>query len=397
MIRPGKKRILVVTPRFPYPVIGGDRLRIYEVCKALSQRYSLTLLSLCETSTELDFPIPNDDVFDRVERIMLTKQRSYLNMLMGLAKATPFQVSYYQSDTFQNAVNRLMLEHDAVLSHLIRCAEYVRHTEKPKFLEMTDAISLNYSRFRTLKLSRGLLGILYDIEAGRLNQYEKEIVDDFDLSVLVSNIDKNFISNGRDSKNITVASNGVDFSKFRFVQRTNSRPVIAYIGKMTTVQNMDACLFFASEVLPVLRQRVDAVFRVVGHIKAKDARRLQKFPGVEVAGAVESIDEAVRDARIGVCPIRLAAGVQNKILEYMALGLPVVCSRIGLEGLSARPDKDLLLADTPHEYAQQIEKLFSDENLRADLAHNARKYVEVNHDWSAKLSPLVERIDRLLQ
>lgn len=391
-----KKSILVLTPRFPYPVIGGDRLRIYEVCKALSQRFSLTLLSFCETSAELDFLIPNDGVFDRVERIQLTKPQSYLNVLMGLTTSMPLQVSYYRSTTFQDSIDRLLPAHDAVLSHLIRCAEYVRHVEKPKFLEMTDAISLNYSRFRTLKASGGLSGILYAIEAGRLKRYEKEVVDDFDLSILVSDTDRDFLSYGRESKNILVASNGVDLSKFRFVQRTDSRPVIAYIGKMTTVQNMDACLFFASEVLPVLRQRVDAVFRVVGHIKAKDAKRLRKFSGVEVTGAVESVSEAVRDVRIGVCPVRLASGVQNKILEYMALGLPVVSSRIGLEGLSATPDQDLLLADTPHEYARQIEKLFSDENLRAKLAQNARKYVEVNHDWFTKLSPLVERVDRFL-
>jgi glycosyltransferase involved in cell wall biosynthesis len=392
-----KKRILVLSPRFPYPVIGGDRLRIYEVCKALSQRFSLTLLSLCETRGEMDFPIPNDGVFDRVERVLLSKTRSYLNMLMILATPMPLQVGYYRSATFQEAVARLLPEHDGVLSHLIRCAEYVRHAETPKFLEMTDAISLNYSRFRTLKGSGGLKGIVYAIEAGRLKRYEQKIMDDFDLSILVSEIDRDFLTNGRGSEKILVASNGVDIARLRFVERTETRPVIAYIGKMTSVQNMDACLFFASKVLPVLRQRVDAIFRVVGQIDAKDAERLRKFSGVEVTGSVGSVDEAVRDARIGVCPVRLAAGVQNKVLEYMALGLPVVCSRIGLEGLSATPEKELLLADTPSEYARQIERLWVDENLRAELAKNARKYVLANHDWAANLSPLVASVDKLLR
>ena len=392
----GKKRILVLTPRFPYPVIGGDRLRIYQVCKALSAQFSLTLLSLCETREEMDCAIPNDGVFDRVERILLTKARSYLNTLMVLPTPTPLQVGYYRSPAFQEAVNRFLPDHDGVLSHLIRCAEYVRHAEMPKFLEMTDAISLNYSRVRALEGSGGLRSMIYRLEADRLNQYEHDIVQDFDLSILVSNTDRDFLTGGCDSDNILVASNGVDLSGMPFIERSGSRPMIVYIGNMTTLQNMDACLYFASEVLPILRQRLDATFRVVGRIDAKDAERLQKFPGVEVTGSVASITEAVRDARIGVCPVRLAAGVQNKILEYMALGLPVVCSSIGLEGLRAKPEQDLLLANTPKEYAQQIEKLWANNSLRAELTQNARSYVEAHHDWAAKLAPVVERVTKLL-
>ncbi|CUH70210.1 sugar transferase, PEP-CTERM/EpsH1 system associated [Thalassovita autumnalis] len=113
-----KKRLLVLTPRLPYPVMGGDRLRIYQVCKALSARYSLTLLSLCETREEMDCVIPNDGVFHRVERVLLTKARSYLNTLMVLPTPTPLQVGYYRSAAFQEAVNRLLPEHVQTVSKL---------------------------------------------------------------------------------------------------------------------------------------------------------------------------------------------------------------------------------------------------------------------------------------
>ena len=391
-----KKRLLVLTPRLPYPVIGGDRLRIYQVCKALSARFSLTLVSLCETPEEQNLAIPNDGVFDRVERVLLTKSRSYLNTLMVLPTSTPLQVGYYRSAAFQEAVDRLLPQHDGVLSHLIRCAEYARHAAIPKFLEMTDAISLNYGRVRALKSSGGLRNLLYRFEAVRLNRYEHEIISDFDLSILVSDIDRDFLIGGCESDSILVASNGVDLSSMPFIARHKSRPVIVYIGNMTTVQNMDACMYFGSKVLQILRQHHDVIFRVVGRIDANDAEQLRKFPGVEVTGSVDCIAEAVRDARIGVCPVRLAAGVQNKVLEYMAVGLPVVCSRIGYEGLHAIPERDLLLADTPDEYAVQIKKLWSDNSLRAELAQNARKYVEAHHDWTAKLAPVVERVAKCL-
>lgn len=392
-MKPGEqKKILILTPRLPYPVIGGDRLRIYQVCKALSVRFSLTLLSLCETEHEMNLEIPNDGVFDRVERVLLGKTRSYINTLMAFPTSTPLQVGYYRSVAFQKAVNRLLPEHAGVLSHLIRCAEYVRHADVPKFLEMTDAISLNYGRLNALKGSAGLRGMLYRFEAGRLNRYEKAVVSDFDLSILVSKTDRDFLIKEGYDENILVASNGVDVSSMPFTDRRRSGSVVVYIGNMTTVQNMDACLYFASEVLPRLSEHLDVRFRVVGRIESKDAGRLRRFAGVEVTGAVDSIAEAVRDARIGVCPVRLAAGVQNKVLEYMALGLPVVCSTIGLEGLDAVPEHDLLVADIPSEYVQQIDRLWADEGLRSELAKNARSHVEVHHDWRAKLIPLVEKV-----
>lgn len=390
-----KKRILILTPRFPYPVIGGDRLRIYQVCKALSTRFSLTLLSLCESKAELRMSVPRDGVFDRVERVFLPRMCSYFNALMALPGQTPIQVAYYRSDAFARAIQRLLPEHDGVLSHLIRCGEYVRGAAKPKILEMTDAISLNYERVRTLNASTGFKGMVYRIEASRLKVYEREIIEDFDLSVLVSETDKQFLI-GESNSRVLVCSNGVDLRNLPFRRRTDSRPVIVYIGNMSSIQNMDACLYFAKDVMPLIVQRFQATFRVVGKISDDNAARLRALPNVEVTGPVEDMAQAVADARIGVCPIRLAAGVQNKVLEYMSLGLPVVTSQIGLEGFEARPEIDLLVADTPEQYAFQIERVWSDFGLATLLAENGRAYVEAHHEWDARLKPILDRVSALL-
>lgn len=390
------RNLLVLTPRFPYPVIGGDRLRIYQLCKALSERFSLTLLSLCETDAEMAMPLPTDGVFDRVERVFLSRSRSYLNTLLALGTTTPLQVAYYRSAKFAKAVDRLMPEHDGVLSHLIRCAEYVKGSDKPRILEMTDAISLNYQRVRQLKNAEGMKAQIYRLEARRLLAYERRIVDAFDLSVLVSETDKVHLV-GAEHDKVMVCSNGVVMEDLHFRDRRESQPVIVYIGNMASIQNMDACLYFARDVMPLVTQRVRATFRVVGRISEGDAARLRAFPNVEVTGPVDNMAAAVEDARLGVCPVRLAAGVQNKVLEYMALGLPVVTSSIGLEGLEAQPEQDLVVADTPTECAEAIARIWDNDEMKTKLAINGHRYVNAHHQWSSRLAPMVNRISELLE
>jgi glycosyltransferase involved in cell wall biosynthesis len=393
-----KKKILVLTPRFPYPVIGGDRLRIYNVCKELSKDFSLTLLSLCETKAELSLPISGDGVFDRVERVYLPKWKSLLNVMLAIPTTTPLQIAYYRSSEFREKLNTMLPEHDACLPHLIRTADYLLGTEKTCILEMTDAISLNYQRVKRLGSGRRLRSYIYALEADRLFKYEVDILRKFDLTVLVSETDRDFLAAGASQTqldNVLVCSNGVDLDLLPYAP-TFGNPVVVFIGNMSTVQNLDACQYFVDSVLPLLRQRHPFVFRIIGRISESDAGRFAAYEGVEVMGAVDSVAAAAAGGSIGVCPIRLGAGVQNKVLEYMALGLPVVTSSIGLEGFQAKPGTELLVADKPEEYSQSIISIYEKGDEFRAMTEAARRYVELNHSWPGRLSPLRQTISTLL-
>lgn len=391
-------RLLILTPRYPYPVVGGDRLRIYYVCKELSKHYRLTLLSLCETEAEMKMQYPDDGVFSSIYRVFLPKWRSKLNVILALPTRTPLQVAYYKSAEFRDVLDEILPSHQLCLAHLIRTGDYVRALKGvPTVLEMTDAISLNYERVKARGGKRSLKEWVYTIEASRLLRYERGTIDDFSLVTLVSSTDRDFLLEGRPSKKILVCSNGVDLKNFPFSKRRESKPVIAYIGNMTSVQNMDACIYFAEQVMPLVRQDLDAVFRVVGKISDNDAERLRTYPNVEVIGAVDRIADAVVDARVGVCPVRLAAGVQNKVLEYMALGLPVITSSIGLEGFSAVPNHDVLVADEPKDYVKMIKQVWDRNEWALQIAENGRNYVERKHEWSSQLSGLVAQVSNLLK
>jgi glycosyltransferase involved in cell wall biosynthesis len=387
-----KPRLLILTPRFPYPVVGGDRLRIYQICLALAKQYQLTLLSFCETKHEMNMLPPSDGVFHSVERIFLPKWRSWLNCILALPGRLPLQVAYYRHSGFRRRALELTSEHDATLAHLIRVGDVIKDAPGVKFLEMTDAISLNYSRIRKAHYSNNdFRARVYALEAKRLHSYEKDIVDHFDHTFLVSEVDRQYLFGGWPDKlkRVNVFSLGVAVDTIPF-QFDFSGQDIVFIGNMFSLQNFDAALFMASDILPLVRrERPNIRLRLIGRIRSEQAIQLARFDGVLVTGEVSNVAEAANGGGVGVCTLRLGAGCQFKILEYMALGLPVVSTSIGLEGYNARSGSELLLADDPKLFAEQILRLLNDRAFALSMAKAARGYVESHHKWEKMLDPMI--------
>jgi glycosyltransferase involved in cell wall biosynthesis len=390
------KKILVLAPRFPYPVVGGDRLRIYNICKVLSKYYELTLLSLCESQFEMSFNIEDDSVFTNVVRIYQSPFTSYANCLKALASNTPLQVAYYSNRSFQEQFNILEKSHDGVLCHLVRTAEYAKHSKLPKILEMTDAISMNYKRVRTISKNFGIRNMIYSLEQSRIEKYERAILNNFDLSVVVSQYDKDFLlsNNSKFEEQLLVCSNGVDLTDFEF-NYSSDKETIVFIGNMTTLQNIDAAKWFSKFVMPLLMREGNFVFKIIGKINPKQQQEFNSYPNVIATGSVNSISKAAEGAFVGVCPMRLGAGVQNKILEYMAMGIPTITSSLGLEGLEAKPNVNILVADSELQYVEIIKSL-QDPNLASKFSERGRDYVELFHMWDNRLIPLVSKIESLV-
>lgn len=393
------KKILVLSTRFPYPVVGGDRLRIFQICKLLSRRYQLTLLCLCETKAEVNMPIPDDDVFNSVERVFMPRWRSWLNCILAIPSATPLQVAYYKNSKFYKRALHLQSQHDAILVHLIRAADGVKDVEGVKILEMTDAISMNYSRIRSADVKiTDWRSYVFAAEASRLKKYERQIVSKFSHNFLVSDIDRQFLfgecATSLDA--VTVSSNGVDFPRFPF-QFSERAQDIVFIGNMCSLQNIDAANYMASEVFPRIRSlRPSSCLRLIGRIGEDDAKRLRRIEGVIVTGEVPDVAIAARNGAVGVCPLRLGAGVQNKVLEYMALGLPTVSTPLGLEGFKARDGVELLIANDAKSLSEAILHILDDRDFAKSIALAAKEFVETNHSWEAQLAPLVSKFDELI-
>jgi glycosyltransferase involved in cell wall biosynthesis len=292
-----------------------------------------------------------------------------------------------------------MAEHDAALAHLGRVGNAIKDAPGFKFLEMTDAISLNYHRIRKAGLSNNdFRGRVYALETDRLRKYEGEIVDYFDHSFLVSEIDRQYLFGEQPDKlkRVSVFSNGVALDVMPYQFEPAGRDIV-FIGNMFSLQNFDAALYMALEVLPLIRRvHPDVRLRLIGRVRPEQAVKLAAFEGVDVTGEVRNIAEAARGGAVGVCPLRLGAGVQNKVLEYMALGLPTVSTSIGLEGFSASNGVELTVADDSSTFAAQVLRLLDDRNAASVMAQAARRYVESHHSWESMLAPMINIIQNTL-
>ena len=384
-------------------MIGGDRLRIHRLSRELALRYELTLLTCCESERERRAPMPEDGVFSRVHRVVLPRWRSWLNVLEALPGREPLQVAYYRSSAFRAAATSLAGEHDAVLAHLVRTADYARCESAVRILEMTDAISMSMQRVAATRVDYlDLRRFAYAVESRRLAAYERQVAAEFDLVTLNSEVDRAFLFGAarQVDERVMVVPNGVDVPEREPPAQGLRRPgEIAFVGNLASLQNFDAAWFFARHVLPIVRaRRPDAVLRIIGPLRRSAARRLAALPGVSVEGVVRSLESALATARVGVCPVRLSSGMQNKVLDYFAHRLAVVCSPIALEGLNApQVDQHVLLADAPEEWARQVIRLLDDEVLAQRLADAGRALAREHFRWDRCMSPFLGRLDALLE
>ena len=385
--------LLVVSARPPWPPVMADAMTVDRLVRFLTTRgHAVDLLCFTE-GDEADQALREGlaGVCREITTVTLPRWRSFANTALTLPFGLPMQVLYYRSRAMQRAIEQRVAHghYDVVYTHLIRMAEYTRRLPIAKVLGVQISQALNLGRMYEHS-SDPLRRLFYRIESAKVRPYEATVCADYERVFLCGSSDIQAIEETAPIPNARICPHGQDIPPIERVHRTARVPgAIAMSGVMSTYTNVDAVSWFARDVFPLVVQRVpEAKFWIVGRNPQRAVRALQREGKVIVTGEVPDVYDWLCRAEVAVAPLRIGAGMQNKIVQAMACELPVVATSIANEGIGAKAQSQILLCDDPAEMADAVVGLLRDAELRRNLGAAARQFVEAHWSWDAHFERL---------
>ena len=415
---PARKRILMLTPQFPYPPHQGTTMRNYNLIIQLAQRHEVHLLSFGDPDDSQDTPLHH--LCRSVQVVPPPAQRSMSQRLGGLFfSRLPDMAHRLPSAQFRTRLTATLAREDPDVVEVegIELAEYLfqvaahRDAEVRPLLVFDDHNAeyiLQQRAFETDARSgepRRWIGAAYSfIQWKRLRRYEQRACRVADQVVAVSETDAQVLRELDPGLNPTVVPNGVDMEFYTSLIGTLDSPMAAapgspepardlvFTGKMDFRPNVDAALWFAQQVLPQIRREApEAHFWVVGKGSHPRLDPIASNPAVTLTGWVEDIRPYIQGATVYVVPLRIGGGTRLKVLEAMAMAKAIVSTSLGCEGFDLVPDQELVIADTPAEFASAVLALLGDAQRRRDLGRAARLVAGSKYDWRT-IVPRLERV-----
>jgi len=384
-------KILFVCHRLPYPPNRGGKIRPFNMIRHLGQKHSVTVASLAFTEDELKESSELKNYCADVITEVVPNSVRWRRACRALLTATPSSVAYFWSPHLRRRVEEAARhkDFDAVLVHCAFAAQYaVGIPTKFGMLDFGDLDSakwFDYEKERAFPLSR-----VFGIEARKLRKYEKKVAQKFQHCTLTTYGELEEFKKLKLGLPSSVIPNGVDSSYFQHSQqRGGDAPIIVFLGRMDYFPNIDGVLYFAKEIFPLIRRKIPrAEFHIVGSKPSRAIKKLQAMTGISVTGHVPDVRPYLHDAAVSIAPLRMARGTQNKILESMAMGVPVVATPQAAKGIQAIPQKHLLVGDDAESFADQVVRVLENPTLQKLLSEAGRKRVEETHAWSVSMQIL---------
>ena len=377
-----KKKILVLSSRVPYPLIGGDRIRIYNFGKILRQEYAVDLAFTNDLGK--DYSSELSKVFDNLFEFPFNSKLLVLNSLRGIFSRKPIQVMGNYFNSMQKWFNRIKDKYDLIICNHIRMAEYLLRADAfqtTKLIDYHDALSLHYRD--SAPCIKGFWRLFYAVERKRLENYEYTVAGRFKLGLITSKIDKEYFRQQLGlSLPLFVVPMGVENDLLSYNVEQEEHDWITFLGKMSTHANELAVEFFAEKVFPSLRRSYPNLeFMIIGNKPTLRVRRLERIAGVRVLGFVADPYSLIRQGKILVSPQLIGAGIQNKVLQAMALGKPVVGTERALRAIDGENGKHFIKANTPEKMIATILELLENKGRRVMIGRNARELIIQQYTW----------------
>jgi sugar transferase (PEP-CTERM/EpsH1 system associated) len=364
--------------------------------KHLSRKNEVTVASLVRSAQEAKEGEGLAKHCAHYEMGMVRDWVQTLRMLARLPTTTPSSMGYFYSPTIARRVRELLASDrfDLIFVHCSSVAQYVEHVrEIPKILDFGDMDSqkwFEYARYKPFPLSIG-----YRLEGIKLERAEKRLAPQFNLCTATTRAEWQTLENYGTGVASDWFPNGVDSDYFAPDGEPCDPETLAFVGRMDYYPNQECMFDFCARVLPLVRaKRPGLKLMIVGADPTPAIQRLASIPGVTVTGSVADVRPYLRRSVLMVAPLNIARGTQNKILEAMATGVPVVASRVAAGGVDATAPEHFLVASTAEEYRDAILRIVEDPAERQRLSIAGRERMLSHHAWERSMQRLDGIIER---
>jgi polysaccharide biosynthesis protein PslH len=391
-------RILYICHRFPFPPKRGGKIRPFNMIQHLSANHAVTVASLVRSAAEGEEGQGLKAYCAAFEMSRVHAPAQMARMVSRVPTLTPSSLGYFYSPQLAGKIRQQLANtrFDLIFVHCSSVAQYVEHIrDVPKILDFGDMDShkwLEYAHYKPFPLNLG-----YWLEGRKLLHEEKRLARRFDLCSATTRAEWETLNRYGVDVPTDWFPNGVDAQYFSPPQEGYESDTICFVGRMDYYPNQECMFDFCSRTLPLIRARVPNVkLLIVGADPSPAVRRLADLPGVTVTGSVPDVRPYLARSALMIAPLNIARGTQNKILEAMAAGVPVVTSAIAGGGVDAIAGEHFFVAQTPEEYAQAVVKILTDRAERQRLALAGRARMLSHHSWSGSMRRLDAIIERCL-
>lgn len=385
-------KILVALPRFPYPLEKGDKLRAYNQIKELSKNNEIYLFCVSHTKVLPEHVEQLRPYCQDICCVNSPKLANYKNIVRNYLHTKSLQIGYWDSRKARKAVKEFVrkVQPDVIYSQMVRTMPWISRLPYPKVMDYQDALSMNTER--RMDQTRGLWHYILHFEFKMLRSTEYNAFKIFDALTIISEPDSDAIPRPKNGE-IHIIPNGVDFDFFdrtKLPSPAGAAPKwdIVFCGNMGYEPNVHAAQYLVKEVMPLVRKEVPGATVLLAGANPKHGVSNLASDKVSVSGYVADIRECYAASSIFVAPMLTGSGLQNKLLEAMAMQLPCVTTSIANDSLGARDGSEVLIGDNAEAFAAHIVSLLRDADKRASLAQSGRQYALDHFSWETSCQQL---------
>jgi Glycosyltransferase len=382
-------KLLVVLSRFPYPLEKGDKLRAYNQLKLLSKHHEIYLVALNERKLQQSDIEKVKPFCKELHIVNLHWWTRLFHISTFFFKGLPLQCGYFYNNKAQKKIRHLIhrIKPDHIYGQLIRVAEYIKKSPIQKTLDYQDVLSKGIAR--RAEVAPWYLKPFLMTEYKRVARYEAEVFSYFDHHTIITGVDRDLIPHPNFNK-IYVIANGVDFETYSNKTAEKEYDLI-FTGNMSYVPNVEAAEYLAKTIFPLLQQEIPNLKLAICGANPSPKVKQLATENIFVTGWVDSIADYYAKSKVFVAPMQLGTGLQNKLLEAMAMKLPCVTSTLAGKPLdNVETGKEIMICSTTTGYVESIKALLTNPALYQEVSENGHEFVKRNYSWEKTVQKLDE-------